>query len=497
MRDRVNFTSNERVDLPDLRASLLNGRLADYYLSRGFIFGPAVTSTNGGHVHGDTHLMTQGYWAISVLGTELTIAAGLAWAGETLADGSIVDGAIVGEDGDASQTLDFNGAPAATYGIWVRATYDLGQSGSRVFWDAATNTETVASTDTRAISGWRAVKSVAQPDARYVQVGTAVWDGAVFTSGGSFGVDLFEGSLNVAGVETTPAWGDGANDRLTNRWLHGVKGFVPFAAAIRRMLSDILGAPWFSVPAISLVDTKAHVDQSTDPHTSSPTYTGTTTMSGTALVTGTLDVDGPWDFDQQGSFQNGMMLPASLGVADLPQFHADVTSGFATLRNKSWLDGYTDADDAKTTVHNSGKSVAVLQTAGTTTEQIYFDITNLFASGAAASGAYLTSLLVYAKQASGMTSSYVTMTVFLYSRAWASDSETLHFSQTYAHSAIPSSLGFLDLTAQITALSDSDRTISAGKVYTVRIQLKNEAGTADSASLYSIAVGAREKYLQP
>lgn len=284
-RNRVRVESNERIDKPDFEALQLGAHLAVRYLARGLLFGTDAT---------DQTVVTSA-WSLVGAGSELTVTPGRAIAGETMADASVEQGHIVGEDGDASQTLDFVGEPADTYFIYVRPDFSSGVSGSRIFWNAATELEDASPIDTREVSGWRVVAATSSPGTGYVQVGTAVWDGATFTSVSAAGLHFFEGMLQSTGVEFGDQWGGGANDRNANRATYGVQSVFKAFALVRRQLKDIIGAAsghWGSAVPTSLTAAKAHIDDTTDPHGSAPTWSGKPVFNGGIDVNGQVDATG-------------------------------------------------------------------------------------------------------------------------------------------------------------------------------------------------------------
>lgn len=282
-RNRIRVESNQRVDKPDFEALQLGAHLAVRYAVRGLFFGTDAT---------DQTVVTSS-WTLATAGTELTVTPGRAVAGETMADATVQQGHVIGEDGDTSQTLDFNGEPADTYFVYARPDFSPGVSGSRIFWNAATETEDASPIDTREVSGWRVVAATSSPGTGYVQVGTAVWNGAAFTSVSAAGLHFFEGMLQSTGVEFGDQWGGGANDRNANRATYGVQSVFRAFALVRRQLKDIIGAAsggWHSAVPTSLTAAKTHIDTVSDPHGAAPTW------SGKPVFNGGIDVNGHGDF---------------------------------------------------------------------------------------------------------------------------------------------------------------------------------------------------------
>jgi hypothetical protein len=329
-RNRVRVESNERIDKPDWEAMQLGAHLAVRYALRGLALG-----TDAGD---DTIALST--WTLTTVGSELTVTPGRALAGEEMPDGTIEHGYVTGEDGDASQTLDFTGEPAATYIIYVRPDFSPGVSGSRLFWNSATETEDAAAIDTREVAGWRVVAATSSPGDQYAAVGRAIWDGATFTSTNNVGRHFWEGQLSTTGAESSDIWGDGVNDRNADRATYGVQSLYKAFALVRRQLKDIIGAAsghWGSAIPISLTDTKAHVDLTTDPHGSAPTWTGMPTFDGGINVNGQgdftgagyVEVDGKEDL-RFGTETGAYCVPAG-GVS------AFITAG--TLDGPAFTDG--------------------------------------------------------------------------------------------------------------------------------------------------------------
>lgn len=314
-RSRPLFTHSERVDIPDMEAVVLSGRVALYHTLSGLLFGsapahhPFANATGGGWA--DVSGVQQANASLSVVGSEITFTPRLLWAGETFGDGETVMGAATGPDGDATQTLDFTGVPNGVYKLWVRAEYLPGASATRIFWDEGASAEAAQPTDTRLVSGWRCGYTI---DADPLPVGAALiarttWATPTHALSYADQQFLFEGTLDASGVEGAAVWGAGTT-RNTNRALYGVKSLSMLAAAIRTQFAAVLGGSqkWYEVPVISLtgLNTRTLAQHNADgthnigfANLNTPTRMVTvTSVTGTTTRTFTLQVR-DWDGNAQ------------------------------------------------------------------------------------------------------------------------------------------------------------------------------------------------------
>ena len=274
-RDIVRFEVNERVDLPDMEAMQDNSRSEARLLVHQFLFGHgamgvfngaafeapraraassnlADSITNWSKGGQCCHLQVQlvGTTGVRVWPTYFVDTYGSgpesgAFPGTTLSDGATAELGASTLGGDSYQELSFVGKPssATPYGVWISATFDPAQPGTRLFWNSNTGAEDVQAIDTRRQAGWEAViadTSGGAPSDAYILVATVDWDGSALTNLSMRQNHLFEGYMQNGAV-TAFEWGDGANDRNANRDLNGVSCFQDWAAAIRRQLKDIIG----------------------------------------------------------------------------------------------------------------------------------------------------------------------------------------------------------------------------------------------------------------
>ena len=276
-RDYVALYPNLRVDTPDLDALQRNARSEVRSAMASLMFGENVTTL-------DLRRVISGFQCTDNADATITIQDGTATGAELLVDGSREYGVVFGRDGDASQILDFTGLGAATYGIYVRFAVDPGEAGNRVFWDSGVGEEVIQTVATRQVVRWQPQIAASSPGTEWVLIATVVWNGVSVGAG-----DIthsrrmfFEGN---EGSSFADEWGDGANDRAADRGQHGVQSLYTFVHMVRRQLNEIINSALpqsghVAVPAISLAETKTHVDDTSDPHGTTLTQTNIVLNSG-------------------------------------------------------------------------------------------------------------------------------------------------------------------------------------------------------------------------
>lgn len=346
-RDIVRFEPNERVDLPDMKAMQNNGRSEARMLLHNFLFGHGdmglpdqATGTSFKPVR-DSAVLPYGLddantnWSkggsVSVFAltkpTASTIKISPTWqtdiftsafggaltgvlGGTVLENGEAELGAAVGTEGDDFQILDYNGKPAGTYAVYVTGTFDPGELGTRLFWNAATEQEDTQAMDTRGVAGWNGTTNLLSggpPSDAAILIGVVVWDGATIPSYSSDQNQIFEGltsSTNGTGPGGSYAQGWGSDmsigtnlygHRSNLRFVNGVSCWQDWAAALRSQLRDIIGDDdgdgiygWYTqVPRFtgvgggsgligqmcSLMRARNHIEDDSDPHGDTLTQT--------------------------------------------------------------------------------------------------------------------------------------------------------------------------------------------------------------------------------
>ena len=181
--------------------------------------------------------------------------------------GQLYFGMLVGEEGLASQTLDFTALGDAVYGVWVRIVYAEATEENRVFWDQVGAAEEVDMVATRNQVSWEyqvVDVTAADPAAGdWVKVGT-VTKATTLTADADLRQLYFEGYAGAGADQWAHEWGDGANDRSTSRGLYGIADMHEWVQAVRRQLADLIGqSAWYK-------NTSENTVRSVAPAVSSP-----------------------------------------------------------------------------------------------------------------------------------------------------------------------------------------------------------------------------------
>ena len=143
-RDLVRTEQNQRLDQPELDAIQRNAR-SDVYAS---LFQLLMDATDASQMRvlGGFKVSEDSGGASALV----EIAVGRALGAIEMDDGTTVEyGLVGGDEVAATQTLDFTGQPANTYGVYVAFEFLAADTNSRVFYQPPTDDEVVASIDTR------------------------------------------------------------------------------------------------------------------------------------------------------------------------------------------------------------------------------------------------------------------------------------------------------------------------------------------------------------
>lgn len=231
VRDLLRMEPNERLDLPDFEQLQRGARAEARAIARAVLFGGADTKK------------VLGGWVVtanSPADALVNVARGAALgAYEEPLTGAFDYGASIYE-GESTQELDFSALANGTYGIWIRLSAEASTQGNRVFWDGTNDTEVIDALDTRYVVAWDTQISASSPGTGWMQVASVAWAGSTVASGDiTHNPDMFfEGN---AAASYAHVWGDGGNDRNTNRALYGVGSLYTFVHAMRRQIEEIVG----------------------------------------------------------------------------------------------------------------------------------------------------------------------------------------------------------------------------------------------------------------
>ena len=247
-RDKVNFESQQRVDLGDIRATINNitkDMRRSFHL---FLYG--IGSDNKRHIAG---------FRVTASGTPdsfVTIDDGVATGAEKLNDDDIEYSVIYGADTVTERQLDFSALANGTYSVWLRYSADPGEPGVRVFYNPDTDGEEAQAVNTRIVHDWDVQISASSPGTEWQELAEVVWDGATIASGDITDKrhTFFEGNADTSWDDE---WGDGANDRNSDRSRFGIHSLYDWVHGVRRQIQDIIGNPgsgakWYLVPPIDL-----------------------------------------------------------------------------------------------------------------------------------------------------------------------------------------------------------------------------------------------------
>jgi hypothetical protein len=146
-------------------------------------------------------------------------------------------------EGNATQTLDFSAqAFPAVYRVQMRFTYSDGAADNRAFWDQGTNTEFIASTDTRHLPVFELRLSGAASD-EWIDLADVTWDGGTIDPPDI--ADLrdfaFEGASPFDGATQAAAGAFADFDRSATRAADGLNEVYPILRALGRQVQDIKG----------------------------------------------------------------------------------------------------------------------------------------------------------------------------------------------------------------------------------------------------------------
>lgn len=165
--------------------------------------------------------------------------------------GNITHGQLIGgvddaarNEGNAQQTLDFTGQPNATYTVQMRFVYADGANDNRAFWADATDSEFVASSDTRYLPGFELRLSGAA-SAEWIDLASVVWGGSTITAGNITDLRSFAMEGVTPYEQTTQAGTGGMPDfsRLATRGdtSVGLNALWGVVRALGRQIQDIKG----------------------------------------------------------------------------------------------------------------------------------------------------------------------------------------------------------------------------------------------------------------
>ena len=242
MKQKLNWNTNERVDVPD--AAALHD-LADQTRRADARGALSQTSEGPSILRGFTCRVNPAD------DTQILITPGVALMRELLPDGTVEEGQLVNFEGEADEVLDLSGRANNTYGIWVRFLYRSGETRNRARWrpDLAPEREQVVLMETRQIGGLSVRADTDSPGDEWFQIASAVWDGGLVAADLTDARRLFfEGAPSGTGNPAS-SWTTGDFSRSADRSTNGVKSLRQFVTAVQRRLLELAGRPkWYTAP---------------------------------------------------------------------------------------------------------------------------------------------------------------------------------------------------------------------------------------------------------
>lgn len=242
MKQKLNWNTNERVDVPD--ASALHD-LADQ--TRRADARGALSQTSEGPcvIRGFTCRVNPAD------NTQVLITPGVALMRELLPDGTVEEGQLVNLEGEADEVLDLSGRANNTYGIWVRFLYRNGSTANRARWrpDLSPEREQVVLMETRQIGGLSVRADTDSPGDEWFQIASVVWDGGLVAADLTDARRLFFEGLPSNTGNPASSWTTGDFSRSADRSTNGVKSLRQFVTAVQRRLLELAGRPkWYTAP---------------------------------------------------------------------------------------------------------------------------------------------------------------------------------------------------------------------------------------------------------
>jgi len=307
-RDLLRVEATERLDKPDLDALQRNSRSDTRTSVTTLLFAAATVDK------------VMSGWQITANGPAdalFNVAAGTMVGVETLDDGSDEHGLLYGLESTASVSVDLTGQPVSppVYNVYIRFVHNPGVAGTRIFWDDDASQEASSSINTREVAGWSATAATASPGSDWIKIGEIDWDGAAVQAGDITHLRdmFFEGDEDGAFAD---AWGDGVNERNSDRGQYGIGDLYTWVQAVRRQIKDIIGSgAWVDGPATDLVAVGAHVADTSDPHGATLTQTNLDVLTTLDVSGGTTVVD-----------TNGVTVSGVGSVTITPSLEANAVS---------------------------------------------------------------------------------------------------------------------------------------------------------------------------
>lgn len=182
---QVNWSSNERVDLPDMAAMGFFAEAENRRLTRLALVGmQGITGVLRGFQVEPEAPATARVIVVMDHTTSESLALGAEFLGAATEYGVLIGGRTTDEslEGPAQLILDFTAQPPGTYFVEMRYAQTTGENDARAFWSEGTLTEGVASVDTRILPSWQVQIVAAPTGGEWLVLGEVVWGGGVINA---------------------------------------------------------------------------------------------------------------------------------------------------------------------------------------------------------------------------------------------------------------------------------------------------------------------------
>ena len=240
-----------RLDQPDVQDLAEQSEIATAALAEGCLVGSASYILRGFKVTNTTT-------AVTITRDEYggTGAALLAWRD---AEGQTTWGHITSGTPTA-RTYDVSSFADNTWYVYLRLAVTETDYANRAFWNpdstAGGPVETVQNVASRYATEWQVAMATSSPGTEWLQIASfVVSSGVVVGSATDLRPLYFEGS-SAASYAPDTDWGDGANDRSSDRVQYGLRDMRTAVRALQRQVQDIIGssANWWDAVSLGLAE---------------------------------------------------------------------------------------------------------------------------------------------------------------------------------------------------------------------------------------------------
>lgn len=264
--DLPNWLSLERVGRPDFKAATGKLVLGDFLRHIRNMFLPEGRALTAPGPDYDARILSGFDWTTTLVGAGVvrTMNRGAGFFPYSDPDTGQIEHAILfGDEGETTIQVDFSSATdPSTQDVYVRLVFTVATFANRVFWNpsGAPAAEYVTNIGTRLVPVWEVTfqdNGLPSPGDEWVKVWEVDIDtGAIIAPSEDHRHFFYEGSPHSSDAYG-PEWGDGGNDRDSDRAQYGVNDLHMVLQALRRQVADLIGEPiaapeWQKVPGLEM-----------------------------------------------------------------------------------------------------------------------------------------------------------------------------------------------------------------------------------------------------